>query len=440
MGSSRGSKNTGSRGKTTHEEKVHYISWEGGAEPTPSPFGLSNATQRNPSISAENMPGRVDNVPFARAQHIGSLLRPTKLLDVRMRYENGEADYKTELKPVEDEAISDIIQLQRSVGLKCLSDGEFRRHMFCDGFHEHLDGFECVPVLKYTCCCSAPRLNAKSLPTRSVNNPPRSIFKMYVPDVRAFVDSHAKRMAPTWICKGTIKRKDSSSPYEEQFKSMLQFTTPDEIKHIKMTTAAPEWYHLRHSSEFAFTKDAYPEDGEVGYFRDIAAAYREELKALYALGCRNVQVDDPLLAYFCDESMIKGMKDEGMDPEAELTKYIDLYNQCFAGRPKDMMVGVHLCRGNFKGRSTSLPRMGPPTDFTLPQMACTSARVAMTESRAGSSTSSTLMCTYCADKAEDDSPADRTLFLHTATTSVSTSDKIASPAQAFVAKHERGGL
>ncbi|PWN90688.1 UROD/MetE-like protein [Acaromyces ingoldii] len=270
------------------------------------------------------MPGRVDNVPFARAQHIGSLLRPTKLLDVRMRYENGEADYKTELKPVEDEAISDIIQLQRSVGLKCLSDGEFRRHMFCDGFHEHLDGFE------------------------SVVNPPRSIFKMYVPDVRAFVDSHAKRMAPTWICKGTIKRKNSPSPYEEQFKSMLQFTTPDEIKHIKMTTAAPEWYHLRHSSEFAFTKDAYPEDGEVGYFRDIAAAYREELKALYGLGCRNVQVDDPLLAYFCDESMIKGMKDEGMDPEAELTKYIDLYNQCFAGRPKDMMVGVHLCRGNFK--------------------------------------------------------------------------------------------
>lgn len=186
-------------------------------------------------------------------------------------------------------------------------------------------------------------------PYRLVPDPPRSIFKMYVPDIRAFVDSHAKRMAPTWICKGKISRKNSPSPYEVQFKGMLPYVKPEEIKNIKMTTAAPEWYHLRHSSEFAFTKEAYPEDGEVGYFRDIAAAYREELQALYKLGCRNVQVDDPLLAYFCDESMLKGMKQENIDPEEELTKYIDLYNQCFAGRPKDMMVGVHLCRGNFKG-------------------------------------------------------------------------------------------
>lgn len=90
------------------------------------------------------MPGRVESVPFARAQHIGSLLRPPKLLDARMRFEEGKADYKAELEPAENEAIKNILDVQRNAGLKCLSDGEFRRHMFCDGFHEHLDGFEYV--------------------------------------------------------------------------------------------------------------------------------------------------------------------------------------------------------------------------------------------------------------------------------------------------------
>ena len=96
------------------------------------------------------------------------------------------------------------------------------------------------------------------------------------------------------------------------------------------------------------TKEAYPQ-GEKGYYADIAKAYQEELKKLYALGCRNVQVDDPLLAYFCDASMLKGMKAEGIDPEVELSNYIKLYNDCFEGKPADMSVGIHLCRGNFVG-------------------------------------------------------------------------------------------
>ena len=65
-------------------------------------------------------------------------------------------------------------------------------------------------------------------------------------------------------------------------------------------------------------------------------------------GCRNVQIDDPLLAYFCAESMLEGMKAEGVDSAALLNAYIKLYNDCIGSRPKDMTVGVHLCRGNFK--------------------------------------------------------------------------------------------
>ena len=134
-----------------------------------------------------------------------------------------------------------------------------------------------------------------------------------------------------------------------------------------MTIAAPEWFHLRHGAcallpslvlqrvtqthisqlgEHAFVPGVYTDRED--YFNDIAAAYRQELEALYAAGCRNVQFDDPLLAYFCDVSMLKGLNDEGTDADALLDAYIRLYNNCLSTRSQDMIVGLHLCRGNFR--------------------------------------------------------------------------------------------
>jgi len=133
-----------------------------------------------------------------------------------------------------------------------------------------------------------------------------------------------------------------------------------------MTLAAPQWFHLRHG-EHSYPKDVYANDNE--YFADIAKAYREELADLYDAGCRNVQFDDPLLAYFvslflaveisptywkaeemlvvvkqCSEAMLSGMKAEGVESEPILDAYIKLYNDCIRDVPKDMTVGVHLCR------------------------------------------------------------------------------------------------
>lgn len=84
------------------------------------------------------------------------------------------------------------------------------------------------------------------------------------------------------------------------------------------------------------------------YFADVARAYREEIQDLYAAGCRNIQFDDPLLAYFCADSMIQGMEARNVDHEALLATYIGAYNSILEGRPADMTVGLHLCRGNFK--------------------------------------------------------------------------------------------
>lgn len=106
--------------------------------------------------------------------------------------------------------------------------------------------------------------------------------------------------------------------------------------------------HLRYKEGKAYPKDIYANDDE--YFADIAKVYQAELKILYEHGLRNVQFDDPNLAYFCSEAMIEGWNKDPLNTystDALLEKYIALYNECICACPKDMHIGVHLCRGNF---------------------------------------------------------------------------------------------
>ncbi|GAA5853687.1 hypothetical protein JCM8547_007413 [Rhodosporidiobolus lusitaniae] len=256
--------------------------------------------------------------PPYRCEQIGSLKRPADLLAARAAYDLGTCT-RSELTSIEDEAIRKEIVRQREAGIKALTDGEFRRHMFFDGFHNNLDGMVVVP------------------------NPGRELFKMYVPDVKGFFESHAEKPADTMVCKGKLERKKQM--YRPEFEFMKANVRPEEVASVKITLAAPEWYHLRHG-EHAFDKSVYPTVEE--YFADIAKAYREELADLYDAGCRNVQFDDPILAYFCAVPMIEGMKAEGIDPSKVLDQYIKLYNDCIRDAPSDMTIGLHLCRGNFK--------------------------------------------------------------------------------------------
>ncbi|GAA5929561.1 uncharacterized protein JCM15063_004186 [Sporobolomyces koalae] len=256
------------------------------------------------------------NPPF-RCDHIGSLKRPLELLAKRKEFDQGKIS-REELKKVEDEAIKAEVKRQQSVGIKSITDGEFRRHMFWDGFHNNLDGMVVVP------------------------NPKKELFKLYVPDVKAFFESHAEKPGDTMICTGKLVR--NKPMYRPEFEYLKSIVQPDEVKNVKLTLAAPEWYHLRHG-ENARNHEVYP--NEQDFFDDLAKAYREELADLYDAGCRNVQFDDPLLAYFCSEAMLAGMKEEGVESEPILNSYIKLYNDCVRDVPADMTTGVHLCRGNF---------------------------------------------------------------------------------------------
>ena len=102
----------------------------------------------------------------------------------------------------------------------------------------------------------------------------------------------------------------------------------------------------KRSGKHAFAPGVY--SGRDEFFKDIAVAYRRELAMLYAAGCRNIQIDGPIFTLFCDVTFLKGLKDDGEDADALLDAYIQLYNDCIAARPRDMFVGLHLCRGNFR--------------------------------------------------------------------------------------------
>lgn len=167
---------------------------------------------------------------------------------------------------------------------------------------------------------------------------------MYVPDIAAFTESGHKP-GETVICTGKIKHVGST--YVTQWNYLKNLLPHERQPEAKLTLAAPEWYHLRYKTGKAYPNNVYASDAE--YFADIAKVYSTELKILYDNGLRNVQIDDPNLAYFCSEKMLQGFKDNKEDSEALLDSYIKLYNDCLSQRPADMHIGVHLCRGNFVG-------------------------------------------------------------------------------------------
>ncbi|KAL2434151.1 hypothetical protein ABEF95_014771 [Exophiala dermatitidis] len=259
------------------------------------------------------------NPPY-RAEHLGSLLRTDKLLETRHAWEAGKAT-EEELRAVEDADIRDVVKLQLDLGFHAITDGEYRRHMFWGSFWPGLEGME------------------------EVAEPSPDLFRMYIPDIAAFTEEGYKP-GETVLCTGKIRHVGST--YTAQFDFLKSLVPQSKWKDLKLTLAAPNWYHLRYKEGKAYPKDVYKNDDE--YFADVAKAYQAELKILYDHGLRNVQFDDPNLAYFCSEAMIEGWKKDPLNTcstDELLEKYINLYNECVAEIPSDMHVGVHLCRGNF---------------------------------------------------------------------------------------------
>lgn len=241
--------------------------------------------------------------PF-RADHVGSLLRPTSVHEARARAAAGEIT-REQLRDVEDREIARVVAQVESLGMKAVTDGELRRAWFHLDFLEQLDG---VAVTGNIAASSDSADTVHMTPPKlSVVGPLRHTRDIQVADF-------------------------------EYLASVVTETT-------KVSIPSPTMVHFR-GGRAAIDIDTYP-DLEV-FFDDLAACYRAEIAALYAAGARYIQLDDTNLAYLCDPVMREGAVERGDDPDELPRSYAELINKAIADAPDDLTVAIHLCRGNYR--------------------------------------------------------------------------------------------
>lgn len=256
----------------------------------------------------------LDKPPF-HAEHIGSLLRPRALKDAFRAHAQGELDAAA-LKEKVDAAIIDAIRLQEEAGMRSITDGEFRRGSWFLGFVDAIDGLTTAP----------------------------SLFE--------FSGDHGAWQCP--FAETRVKRLGGIATHEFSFVRGHTDRTP------KVTLPSPTAMHFWRGDDAA-SKDAYPDIDT--YFADLARLYREELAELHALGCTYVQLDEVPIAMLCDPAVRAQVAARGEDAEALLRRYVALVNEAVSDRPPEMVVGMHLCRGNYKGQWMAEGGYGPVAEL-----------------------------------------------------------------------------
>ena len=255
-------------------------------------------------------------LPF-HAEHIGSFIRPHDLLEARKKYGDGSE----ELEQAETKAISDLVKKEVEYNVTSITDGEYRRNVFYDGFFEKIPGFKLV------------------------HDVPMTDFKM-TPVTRKGIEL-GMPVRQAVFCTGKIQ--NTTSPNMAEWEALKSLVPRERWKDCKLTIPSPTWHHFQLPPHLVYSDSAYSSDEE--FFADLTAVYRAELQNLYDAGLRSVQIDDPNLTFFFDDAFQKDLQARGEDPAKLLDLYINVHNDCIKGRPPGLHVGVHLCRGNWGGVS-----------------------------------------------------------------------------------------
>ncbi len=243
--------------------------------------------------------------PF-RADHVGSFLRPKALLDARAQFRDGAIDAAA-LRRVEDEAIRGVVKFQEDLGLKGITDGEYRRTYFHTDFLLQLDGVE----------------EAGGTQVKFHQHGGKELE--YAP--------------PVMKITGKVEHARDIQRADYDFLASCTARTP------KVTIPSPTMLHFRGGRD-AIDAAAYPDLDQ--FYADLSAAYRAEIASLADAGCRYLQLDDTNLAYLCDETQRENARRRGMDPDELPRLYARIINDAIRDRPADMVACVHLCRGNFR--------------------------------------------------------------------------------------------
>ncbi|MDP6566576.1 MAG: 5-methyltetrahydropteroyltriglutamate--homocysteine S-methyltransferase [Alphaproteobacteria bacterium] len=245
--------------------------------------------------------------PF-RAEHVGSLLRPKALTTAFRRHGAGEID-DAEFAAIQDAAIREVVAEQESLGLQVVTDGEFRRGSYWGHLIGPVTGFEVRPA-EFT-----------------------------------FHDDHGHEqsfIAAQVVDK--VRRARGFSTDEFAYLRTVAKATP------KLTMPSPPTFHF-YRPRNGIDPSAYP--GPREFLADFAEVFQEEIAELAELGATYIQMDEVPLAMLCDPAIRQRMADAGSDPDDLMAMYIEAINDAVGQRPAGMTCGLHLCRGNFKGKYLS---------------------------------------------------------------------------------------
>src|SRR3984885_4628886 len=243
-------------------------------------------------------------VPSNPVDQVGSLKRPAELVAAWRGWESGEID-SGKLREVQDRAIRDVIRMQEDLELPIVTDGEFRRAGWSRGFLNAVEGFDFASS--------------------------KLVFRS---------DDGFTTASPAPVATTKVRR--ARAIVVEDFK----FISAVASRPVKVTMPTPSHMHFGHFKD-AVDPTVYP-DVEA-YWDDLVAIFLQELKELYAAGCRFLQLDEVPLALLCDQNIRALTMSEGDDPDRLVNLYIDVLNRAVAGRPADLTIAMHLCRGNMEG-------------------------------------------------------------------------------------------
>ena len=240
--------------------------------------------------------------PF-RADHVGSLLRPAALKEARAKRERGEISADA-LKAIEDREIENVIKKQEAVGLRSVTDGEFRRAFWNYDFLGKLDGVEAY-------------LGERKIKFQGPQ--PKPMMLRVTGKLGAY----------------------SPHPMIEHFRFVAAHTKAAP----KMTIPSPSSLHFRYGRD-AVPETVYPAMDD--FYRDLGESYRKAVRAFADAGCRYLQLDEVNFTYLCDPKLREFVANRGDDPERLPHVYAAMINTAISDIPSDMTIAMHLCRGNFQ--------------------------------------------------------------------------------------------
>jgi len=250
---------------------------------------------------------RRDTPPF-RADHVGSLLRPRRLLAARADHAAGLVS-AAELRAIEDEAIADVVRMQQSVGLQTATDGEFRRTSWHMDFIYRLGGIS----------QSDDRIKVR--------------FRN--------LDGAIEFTTAALKVDGPVRLGETI--FGTDFSYLASIVSPEQTP--KLTIPSPSMVHYR-GGRAALDPAVYPD--EEPFWADLSAAYADQVRAVAELGCRYLQLDDTSLAYLNDPAQRAELAARGDDAEHQHLRYIKQINEALKDRPAGLTVTTHMCRGNFR--------------------------------------------------------------------------------------------